>query len=186
MPACVARVGDRRYRPATCQPPSKPYSDIFFLYFSAHKLLCRLLDPGYEREIHIARPPVGNSVTVFLELYCRQVTCDGVRVVFELRLPQYPLRIHDSLPEPQVPQPVVRVVSSLIEKNSVDQFRHLGRLQRLPAQSIINRPDSSNFPPQAIRIHRRRHAHTAIADVHRQFGRIDCPFVVADKTRATV
>ena len=37
----------------------------------AQKLLYRLLDPSYEREIHIARPPVGYSVTVFLELDCR-------------------------------------------------------------------------------------------------------------------
>ena len=43
----------------------------FLPVLSAQKLLYRLLDPSYEREIHIARPPVGYSVTVFLELDCR-------------------------------------------------------------------------------------------------------------------
>ena len=43
----------------------------FLPVLSVQKLLYRLLDPSYEREIHIARPPVGYSVTVFLELDCR-------------------------------------------------------------------------------------------------------------------
>ena len=57
-----------------CNLPTPPLGALFghFLpVFSAHKLLYRLLDPSYEREIHIARPPVGYSVTVFLELDCR-------------------------------------------------------------------------------------------------------------------
>ena len=70
VPAEVAQVGAGAHRTRSLPPLGALFRHCLPI-FSAHKFMHCLLDSSYKGEIHIAGPPVGYSVTVFLELDCR-------------------------------------------------------------------------------------------------------------------